>query len=71
MMIKLIGESGNLVSLGELVKIEETIQERNIYHKNLKPVLYVTGDVAGAEESPVYAIAELGDKIAELEIPEG
>ncbi len=71
MMIKVIGESGNLVSLGELVKIEETIQERNIYHKNLKPVLYVTGDVAGAEESPVYAIAELGDKIAELEIPEG
>ncbi len=71
MTIKLIGESGNLVSLGELVKIEETIQERNIYHKNLKPVLYVTGDVAGAEESPVYAIAELGDKIAELEIPEG
>jgi len=71
MKIKLTGESGNLVSLGELVKVEKTIQARNIYHKNLKPVIYVTGDVAGNEESPVYAIAELGEKIAKLEIPEG
>jgi multidrug efflux pump subunit AcrB len=71
MNIKLSGDSGNLVSLGELVKVEETVQQKNIYHKNLKPVIYVTGDVAGAEESPVYAIAELGEKIAALEIPEG
>ena len=54
-----------------MVKVEETVQQKNIYHKNLKPVIYVTGDVAGAEESPVYAIAELGEKIAALEIPEG
>ena len=30
----------------------------NIYHKNLKPVVYVTSDVAGRIESPVYDILE-------------
>jgi multidrug efflux pump subunit AcrB len=69
--IKLVGKSGDLVPLGELVRVEETIQGKNIYHKNLMPVVYVTGDVAGSEESPVYAIATLSEKIAELEIPEG
>ena len=37
-----------LVQLRELVRIETTLSERNIYHKNLKPVTYVTADVAGA-----------------------
>ena len=65
------GESGNLVPLGELVQVEEVVQDKSIYHKNLKPVVYVTGDVAGSEESPVYAIMELTDRVSSLEIPEG
>ncbi len=54
------------VPLGELVKVRETVGERSIYHKNLLPVVYVTGDVSGAEESPVYAILKLNKKIKEL-----
>ena len=54
------------VSLGELVKVEETIADHSIYHKNLQPVVYVTGDVGGAEESPVYAILKLNKKIEKL-----
>jgi multidrug efflux pump subunit AcrB len=50
--IKVIGEHGNLVPLGELVKVEQRANEQSIYHKNLMPVVYVTGDVAGQEESP-------------------
>ena len=34
-------------------------------------MVYVIADVAGAEESPVYAIGTLGDKIDALNIPEG
>ncbi len=45
-----------LVPLRELVTVEPTHGERNIYHKNLQNVTYVTGDVAGVVESPVYAI---------------
>lgn len=54
------------VPLGELVKVQETTGERSIYHKNLMPVVYVTADVSGAEESPVYAILKLNKKIKKL-----
>jgi len=54
------------VPLGELVRVEETVRDKSIYHKNLQPVVYVTADVAGAEESPVYAILKLNEKIKQL-----
>jgi len=56
------------VALGELVKVEETVADHSIYHKNLQPVVYVTGDVGGAEESPVYAILKLNKAIEKLGI---
>ncbi|MFK5920581.1 MAG: efflux RND transporter permease subunit [Verrucomicrobiota bacterium] len=56
-----------LVPLGELVTIEEDIIDKSIYHKNLMPVTYVIGDVAGEKESPVYAILEMNKKLAELD----
>lgn len=54
------------VALGELVKVEEAIADHSIYHKNLQPVVYVTGDVGGSEESPVYAILKLDKRIEKL-----
>lgn len=69
--IKVMGERGTLVSLGELVRIEEQVADKSIYHKNLMPVVYVTGDVAGREESPVYAILKLNEAIDRLRLPEG
>jgi len=51
--------TGALVPLGTLVRVEEVTAPKSIYHKNLMPVVYVTGDVAGDEESPVYAILKL------------
>ncbi|MCF6311473.1 MAG: efflux RND transporter permease subunit [Verrucomicrobiales bacterium] len=56
-----------LVPLGELVTIEEDVIDKSIYHKNLMPVTYVIGDVAGEKESPVYAILEMNKKIAEID----
>lgn len=56
-----------LVPLGELVTIEEDAIDKSIYHKNLQPVTYVTGDVAGVKESPVYAILEMNEKLADLD----
>jgi multidrug efflux pump subunit AcrB len=69
--IKLIGERGNLVPVGELVKVERHANEQSIYHKNLMPVVYVTADVAGEVESPVYAILTLNKAIDKLKLPEG
>jgi multidrug efflux pump subunit AcrB len=69
--LAMMGAGGTLVPLGELVRVVETTEEHSIYHKNLMPVIYVTGDVAGAAESPVYAILDLDAAIGELRGPEG
>jgi multidrug efflux pump subunit AcrB len=63
--------SGKLIPLAELVKTREGIEEKTIYHKNLKKVTYVTGDVAGTEESPVYAILKMKSDIEKLKLSEG
>ena len=62
--LKVRSLTGQLISLSEVVRAEETTLEQSIYHKNLMPVVYVTADVAGREESPVYAILKLKQKIA-------
>ena len=47
------------------------IEDKSIYHKNLMPVTYVTADIAGEIESPVYAMLKLGPEIDKIKIPEG
>jgi multidrug efflux pump subunit AcrB len=69
--IRVMSSRGALVPLGTLVRIEQTIAPKSIYHKNLMPVVYVTGDIAGSEESPVYAILKLNRALDELKLPEG
>jgi multidrug efflux pump subunit AcrB len=69
--LKIAGRDGRLVSLGELVHVEKVVEDKSIYHKNLMPVTYVTADIAGAMESPVYAILKLGPEIDKFKIPEG
>ncbi|HEV2687448.1 MAG TPA: efflux RND transporter permease subunit [Bryobacteraceae bacterium] len=69
--LKIADRGGSLVPLRELVSDGVTIEDKSIYHKNLMPVTYVTADVAGAMESPVYAILRLGPGISKIPIPEG
>ena len=58
---------GGLVPLRELGRIEQSTLEPSIYHKNLLPVTYVVGDVAGAVESPAYAIFAMNEALAKLD----
>ncbi len=69
--IRLPGADGSMVSLRELVTVERKTIEPSIYHKNLRRVVYVTGDVAGAEESPVYAILKMNKDLDHLTLPAG
>ncbi len=69
--IHLPGADGAMVPLRELVAIDHETIQRSIYHKNLHRVVYVTGDVAGAEESPVYAILKMNKEIDQLTLPAG
>ena len=45
--------NGPLVPLRELVRIQNTKTDKNLYHKNLMPVIYVIGDVAGGNPAGV------------------
>ena len=67
--------AGSMVQLSELLKVERTVQDRAIYHKNQKPVVYVVADVGGpgAEqaESPVYGVLGVGKKLEEFRPAEG
>ena len=65
------GASGSpLVPLRELVKVEHVTVEKSLYHKNLMPVTYVIGDVAGIVESPVYAIFQMNEALKKLDTRE-
>jgi len=55
-----------LVPLRELVRVDRLLEDKSIYHKNLMPTVYVLADVAGEVESPVYAILEMNQRLAEL-----
>jgi multidrug efflux pump subunit AcrB len=59
------------VAIGELTQVTETTEAQSLYHKNLLPVTYVTADMAGAAESPVYAILRMNERLAQMRLPEG
>jgi len=69
--IRLPGADGAMVSLRELVSLDHETIQRSIYHKNLRRVVYITADVAGAEESPVYAILKMNKDLDHLTLPAG
>jgi multidrug efflux pump subunit AcrB len=62
---------GRMVPLAELIDVIPATTEPSIYHKNLRRVTYVTGEVAGAQESPIYGILNMKERIAGLRSPDG
>ncbi|MDR3580840.1 MAG: efflux RND transporter permease subunit [Oryzomonas sp.] len=59
------------VPLSQLVRTTSGSEEKTLYRKNLKNVVYVIGDVAGQTEAPVYAILKMQKEIASLPTPDG
>lgn len=57
--LKVRSREGRMISLGELVKVEFTRREFSINHKDLLPVVYVTADMAGSTDSPLYGMFEM------------
>lgn len=69
--VRIASMNGALVPLSELVRVEKQTEPVTRYRKNLKPVVYVVGEVAGRQESPVYAILDMKKQIAQLSTPGG
>src|SRR5271166_4359770 len=63
--------SGGQVSIAEVTDVKNETIDVSRYGKNLRPVVYVLGDVAGEVESPVYAIMQMNDAIDKLKTPQG
>ncbi len=63
--------TGQLIPIADLVKVVKQYQDKSIFHKNLRRVVYVTGDVAGEIESPVYALLDMDEKLKQIELPQG
>ena len=63
--------AGGQVSIGELARVERVPEPQPLLRKDLKPVEYVMGDLAGEKESPVYAILALDRELDALKLEGG
>ncbi len=69
--INLMSQKGNMVAIGDLINVSKTIKDKSIFRKNQKRVVYVTADVAGKLESPVYAIMDISKRMDNIQLPKG
>jgi multidrug efflux pump subunit AcrB len=69
--LKIKGSQGNMIPVSDLVKVKQDTVQKSIFRKDQKRVVYVTADMAGALESPVYAILGMNEKLAKIKLPKG
>jgi multidrug efflux pump subunit AcrB len=62
--LEVAGHGGTLVPLAEIVTPVEKPWEKTIYHKDLLPVVFVTGDMAGKLDSPLYGMFAIASRLA-------
>jgi len=60
--------SGKLVPISELVKVHQTNWDGNIFHKDLLPVVYVTGDESSKVDSPLYGMFDVVGQVSDNKI---
>ena len=65
LMLRVAGHDGNLVPLTEVVTVRDAHWEQTIYHKDLLPVVFVTGDMAGRFDSPLYGMFDMVGRLAD------
>jgi len=61
-------QHGDLVRLSEIVKLVNSEREYTIYHKDLLPVVFVTADVAGKTDSPLYGMFDIFGTLTETKV---
>ncbi|OGA12133.1 MAG: multidrug transporter AcrB [Betaproteobacteria bacterium RIFCSPLOWO2_02_64_14] len=71
LQLRVRAQSGALVPLSEFVRPVSTVRDKTIYHKDLVPVVYVVGDMAGALDSPLYGMFAIRGAVAGMALPQG
>ena len=61
--LRVRSRSGSLVPLTEIVEVLPRVREYSIHHKDLMPVVYVTGDTAGETDSPLYGLFAIAEQL--------
>jgi multidrug efflux pump subunit AcrB len=69
--LKVRSRDGQMVPVSEVVEIKHTLREKVIYHKDLLPVVFVTGDMGGKLDSPLYGMFDIRNKLADMKLPQG
>jgi multidrug efflux pump subunit AcrB len=62
---------GGLVPISEVVEARPAPREKVVYHKDLLPVVYVTGDMGGQLDSPLYGMFDIRAKLKDLKLDQG
>ncbi len=65
------GANGQMVSLSDIVTLIETRHDQSIYHKDMLPVVYVTADMAGDLDSPLYGMFDIRGKLSDTALVDG
>ena len=71
MQFKVLSSNGLTLPIADLVRLERDTIEKSIMRKNQRRVVYVTADMAGDLESPVYALLGLSDLLKDIQMPTG
>jgi len=66
--LRLRNKEGNLIAIGDVVNVIQTEREQTIYHKDLLPVTFVTADMAGELDSPLYGMFDIVSRLKGSEI---
>jgi multidrug efflux pump subunit AcrB len=61
--LRVRGRAGNLVPISAVVQAKNSLREKVIYHKDLLPVVYVTGDMGGKLDSPLYGMFDIRSQL--------
>jgi multidrug efflux pump subunit AcrB len=69
--LRVRARDGQLVQISELVEARSVPREKVIYHKDLLPVVYVVGDMAGELDSPLYGMFDIRARLDGIELAQG
>ena len=61
--------NGQLVPLSELVEVQSGVIQKPLFTKDLLPVSYVMGDMAGSQDSPLYGLFGIRSHMKEAALP--
>ncbi|MFW5451218.1 MAG: efflux RND transporter permease subunit [Methylophagaceae bacterium] len=66
--LRLRNNQGNLIAIGDVVEVVQTQREQTIFHKDLLPVSFVTADMAGELDSPLYGMFDIYERLQDSKI---